>query len=82
MSTIRRALLLRATYGVDYAETFSLVAKIGSVHILISLAASLGWPLFHLDVNNIFLHGDLDEVHGATFRVCCSREERSGLPPS
>ena len=34
------------TYGVDYAETFSLVAKIYSVRILISLAANLGWPLF------------------------------------
>ena len=30
------------TYGVDYAETFSLVAKISSVQILISLAANLG----------------------------------------
>ena len=34
------------TYGVDYAETFSPVAKISSVRILISLAANLGWPLF------------------------------------
>ena len=34
------------TYGVDYAETFSPVAKISSVRILISLATNLGWPLF------------------------------------
>ena len=27
------------TYGVDYAEAFSLVAKIGSIRILISLVA-------------------------------------------
>ena len=30
------------TYGVDYAETFSPIAKISSVRILISLAANLG----------------------------------------
>ena len=30
------------TYGVDYAEAFSPIAKISSVRILISLAANLG----------------------------------------
>ena len=49
------------TYGVDYAKTFSPVAKISSVRILISLAANLGWPLFQLDVKNAFLNGDLKE---------------------
>ena len=37
-------------YGVDYVETFSPIAKISSVRILISLAANLAWPLFHLDI--------------------------------
>jgi hypothetical protein len=46
---------------VDYSETFSRVAKISSIRILISLIANLGWPLFQLDVNNVFLHGDLQE---------------------
>ena len=50
------------TYSVDYAETFSPVAKISSVRILISLAANLGWPLFQLDVKNAFLIGNLKEV--------------------
>ena len=49
------------TYSVDYAETFSPVAKISSVRILISLAANLGWPLFQLDVKNAFLNDDLNE---------------------
>ena len=49
------------TYDVDYAETFSPVAKISSVRILISLATNLGWPLFQLDVKNAFLNGDLKE---------------------
>ena len=49
------------TYGVDYSKTFSCVAKISSVRILISMTTNLGWPLFQLDVNNAFLHGDLQE---------------------
>jgi hypothetical protein len=49
------------TYGIDYDETFSLVAKISSICILISSAANLNWPLFQLDVKNVFLHGDLHE---------------------
>uniref|UniRef100_A0A2N9EIQ9 Integrase catalytic domain-containing protein n=1 Tax=Fagus sylvatica TaxID=28930 RepID=A0A2N9EIQ9_FAGSY len=44
------------TYGIDYLETFSPVAK-----VLLSLAANLDWPLHQLDVKNAFLHGDLDE---------------------
>ena len=47
------------TYGIDYDEMFSLVAKISSIRILISLAANLDWPLLPLDVNNVFLHGHL-----------------------
>lgn len=49
------------TYGIDYEETFSPVAKISSVLVFIYLAANLDWPLFQLDVKNSFLHGDLHE---------------------
>ena len=49
------------TYGIDYDDTFSPVAKISSFRVLISLATNLDWPLFQLDVKNAFLHGDLCE---------------------
>ena len=49
------------TYSIDYAKTFSHVAKISSVKILISLAANLGSPKFQLDVRNAFLNGNSKE---------------------
>ena len=49
------------TYGIDYQETFALVAKINTIRILFSLAANLDWPLYQFDVKNAFLHGDLEE---------------------
>ena len=48
-------------YGSDYYDTFSLVAKMASVHLLLSMAAMRSWPLYHLDIKNAFLHGDLTE---------------------
>ena len=40
------------------------MAKIASVHLLLSMAVMRSWPLFQLDIKNVFLHGDLaDEVY-------------------
>lgn len=50
------------TYGIDYQETFSLVAKINTIQVLLSLAMNSSWPLFQLDVKNVFLNWDLEEV--------------------
>ena len=48
-------------YGSDYFDTLSLVAKIASVRLLLSMATMGSWPLFQLDIKNVFLHGDLVE---------------------
>ena len=49
------------TYGIDYTETFALVAKINTIRVLLSLAANLDWPLQQFDVKNAFLHSKLSE---------------------
>eukprot|EP00253_Pinus_taeda_P004608 PITA_04608 len=47
--------------GIDYTETFSLVAKMNSVCLVLSLAASFKWEVHQMDVKSAFLHGDLHE---------------------
>ena len=48
-------------YGIDYEETFALVARLTSVRCLIAVAAICRWPLCQMDVKNAFLNGDLHE---------------------
>ena len=48
-------------YGSNYYDTFSLVAKMTFVHLLLSMAAMSSWPLYQLNINNVFLHDDFAE---------------------
>jgi hypothetical protein len=49
------------TYGIDYEETYSLVAKMTIVRAIITRATTKGWSLHQMDVKNVFIHGDLHE---------------------
>nr|GEX70309.1 retrotransposon protein, putative, Ty1-copia subclass [Tanacetum cinerariifolium] len=48
-------------YGVDYEETFSPVADIRAIRILISITACYDYEIWKMDVKTAFLNGYLDE---------------------
>jgi hypothetical protein len=46
-------------HGIDYDETFSLVANMDSIHLELSIVEAKGWEVHHMDVKNEFLHVNL-----------------------
>jgi len=49
------------TKGIDYLDTFSLVAKMTIIRLLISLTFNNNWDLTQLDISNAFINGELKE---------------------
>ncbi|KAH9753635.1 hypothetical protein KPL71_015142 [Citrus sinensis] len=47
--------------GIDYEETFSPVAMLKSIRILLSIAAVLDYEIWQMDVKTAFLNGHLEE---------------------
>ena len=47
--------------GIEYRETFSPVARLDTIIIVLAIAAQNKWPIYQLDVNFDFLNGALRE---------------------
>ena len=69
------------------------MAKIASVRLLLSMVTMRSWPIFQLDIKNVFLHDDLAEevymeqppgfvAQGESGLVCKLRHSLYGLKQS
>ena len=47
--------------GIDYDETFTLVARLEAVRVLLAFACMSGFKLFQMDVKSAFLNGIVNE---------------------
>ena len=47
--------------GIDYEESFSLVARYTCIRTIMALASMMKWNLHQMDVNTIFLNGVIEE---------------------
>jgi hypothetical protein len=76
--------------GVDYDETFALVARYTLIRAVISIAAEMGWKIHQMDVKTAFLNGLIQEevyieqpqgfeVHGRESHVCRLKKALYGL---
>lgn len=47
--------------GIDYEDTFSLVARYSSIRIILTLEAQFRWRIHQMDVKTTFLNGEVEE---------------------
>ena len=47
--------------GIDYEETFALVARYTSIRSVLALAAVMKWKIHQMDVKTAFLNGVVEE---------------------
>jgi hypothetical protein len=76
--------------GIDYEETFSLLARYTSIRTILSLAVVMKWKVHKMDVKTTFLNGEIKEevyveqpqgfeVHDRETHVCRLKKALYGL---
>lgn len=53
--------MFNQAYGVNYTETFNPVIKASRVRIILSSTLMSKWVIRQVDINNVFLNGNLVE---------------------
>ena len=48
-------------FGMNFSETFALVARLDTIRMLLALPTQKGWKIYRLDVKSAFLNGYLEE---------------------
>ena len=79
----------RQKQGVDYDETFSPVAMLKSIRILLAIATHYDYEIWKMDVKTTFLNGNLTEevymtqpkgfISGSGSKVCKLQRSIHGL---
>lgn len=78
------------TLGIDFFETFSLVAQLSFIRVLVSVAINKDWLMHQFDVKNAFHCGDLTKkvcmeqpptfvTQGETYLLCKLKKVINGL---
>ena len=49
------------TAGLDYEETFTPVARLDSLRLLLTIATIFDWDIHHVDIKLVYLNGHLDK---------------------
>ena len=67
--------------GEDFFDTYSPVARLTTIRVLLSLAASYGLLVHQMDIKMAFLNGELEEeiYMNQPDGVCNKGSRRSGL---
>jgi hypothetical protein len=66
--------------GIDYNETFAPIAKINSIHLVLSLVASHDWEVHQMDVKSTtYMEQPLGYVQNDSILVCFLKKSLYGL---
>ena len=68
--------------GEDFFDTYSLVARLTTIRVLLSLAVSYGLLVHQMDVKTTFLNGELEDdfpLYGSARWVCIKGSRRNGF---
>ncbi|GJW47122.1 zf-CCHC domain-containing protein [Tanacetum coccineum] len=61
--------------GIDYDETYALVARLESIRILLAYACALDFKLFQMDVKSAFLNGFINEEKQTSLAISTTEAE-------